>query len=71
MNQRLLRGLAAILVFSVLIVILGVTMKAQSDPPAQAQNTRELWKKVEQAEKDGLPQTAIDVLKQIAAASRE
>ena len=72
MNQRILRGLAAIFVIGALIAITGAggTMTGKSDPE-KAPDTRDLWKKVEQSEKDGLPQTAIDALKQITAACRD
>ena len=71
MTKKIFAAIAGLLVLGSLIIILGGTMKDKpaSNPPEKS--TQDLWKKVQKAEKDGLPQTAIDVLKQIAAASRE
>jgi len=71
MSNKLLRSIAGLLILGSLILILGGTMKGKPASAAQEKIAQDLWKRVEKAENDGLPQTAVDILKQIAALSRE
>ncbi len=70
MNQRSFRIIGTLCLLAILVLVLGGAVKTKTVPVPQSADTKELWKKVEKAEKDGLPQTAIDALKQIVAASR-
>ena len=48
-----------------LIVALGGAMTKRTSALGRSQDTKELWVKVDEADKAGLPQTAIDLLKRI------
>lgn len=71
MNKKRFRWVLPAMILGGLILILGGPMKGKPTPQIQEKKTQELWKKVAAAEKDGLPQTAIDCLKQIAAIALE
>jgi uncharacterized protein YfaS (alpha-2-macroglobulin family) len=70
MSSRKVRTIAVLCLAGLLVAAAGIALKAKTGSGPQAADTRELWKKVDKAEHDGLPQTAVDVLKQIVAASR-
>src|SRR4030043_290858 len=57
------------LVIISVISILGVTMKQSQEAKETRAQLGELWKKADQAQKDGLPQTAAGHLKDITALS--
>ena len=63
-RKHLFRILAA-LSLGGLIVAMGGTMTGKPSPFSQDQDTKALWAKVDEADKAGLPQTAIDALKRI------
>jgi uncharacterized protein YfaS (alpha-2-macroglobulin family) len=65
-RERHLRILAAVALGG-LIIALGGTMTGKPSPFSQDQDTKALWAKVDEADKAGLPQTAIDALKRIEA----
>lgn len=71
MNKKSFRLMALSVILGSLMVIPGGTIKGKPTSAKQKETTRELWRKVEQAEKDGLPQTAVEYLKQIAAVALE
>ncbi len=70
MRSPRIRTIALLCLAAVIVALAGIAVKAKTGAAPQAADTRELWKKVEKAEQDGLPQTAIEALKQIVAASR-
>jgi hypothetical protein len=71
MNRTAVRLIFAIVILAGLIFGLGGVMKDHSKQDKTKRSTEELWKKVQAAESDGLPQTAIDHLKRIVALSLE
>ena len=60
-----LRRIVAVLILGGLIVATGGPMPQKPSPSALEQDTKELWKKVDEADKNGLPQTALEALKKI------
>lgn len=69
MNKKSVRFLILALVLGGAAVGLGGVMKGKPSQDKPKESTAELWKKVAAADKDGLPQTAIELLKKIYALS--
>ncbi len=61
------RTIVPLVLFAALLITVGSMVKGRPAAPMQEKTTQELWKKVAEAEKNGLPKTAADYLKQIAA----
>jgi len=68
MDKRSVRILAGVVVLG---VCLAAGMTKGTPPPAQRETSAELWKKVKEAEDDGLPQTAIEALRKIVVLALE
>jgi len=67
MNKKTAAILILILILGGAAAGLGGVMKGKPSQDKPKESTAELWKKVEAADKDGLPKTAIDLLKKIYA----
>jgi len=67
MISQPLRKIVPAVLFAALLITVGTMVKGRPAAPMQEKTTQELWKKVVEAEKNGLPKTAADYLKQIAA----
>jgi uncharacterized protein YfaS (alpha-2-macroglobulin family) len=65
MTQKKIHRIVAALILGGLIVATGGPMTKKPSPVPQEKDTKALWKKVDDADKNGLPQTALEALKQI------
>jgi hypothetical protein len=65
MTRKHLFQILAALSIGGLIIAMGGTMTGKASPFGQEKDTKALWKQVDEADKAGLPQTAIDALKRI------
>jgi hypothetical protein len=71
MHRLVFRLIGLCLVLGVLAALPGKTPRAGGPQASRDQNTRELWSQVERAEREGLPRTAVNLLKKIVSLSRE
>jgi uncharacterized protein YfaS (alpha-2-macroglobulin family) len=71
MKPKTIRAIFAILVFGFILTVPGGIMTGKSFQDKPKISTAELWKKVDAADRDGLPKTAIGFLKEIVQISLE